>query len=48
VEASFRPDYDHVKMYTNVKGPQVGHHSDDEIPLSEIRVDKEFTQTANT
>lgn len=48
VEASFRPDYDHAKTYTNVKGPQVGQHSDDEIPLSEIRVDKEFTQTATS
>lgn len=48
LEASFRPDYDNAKTYTNVKGPQVGHRSDDEIPLSEIRVDKEFTQTDTT
>jgi hypothetical protein len=46
IEASFRPDY--AKTYTNVKGPQVGHRSDDEIPLSEIRVDKEFMQTSTT
>lgn len=45
MEASFRPDYDHAKTYTSVKGRQVGH-ADDEIPLSKIRVDKEFTQTA--
>lgn len=48
MEASFRPDYDHAKTYTNVKGPQVGHRSGDGIPLSEIRVDKVFTQTATT
>ncbi|KAJ5698601.1 hypothetical protein N7462_000606 [Penicillium macrosclerotiorum] len=49
MEASFRPDYDHAKTYTNVKGQQVGHQSDDdEIPLSEIRVDKEFIQTATS
>ncbi|KAJ6107645.1 hypothetical protein N7523_008968 [Penicillium sp. IBT 18751x] len=48
MDASFRPRYDHAKTYTNVKGPQVGHRSADEIPLSEIRVDKEFTQTATT
>ncbi|KAJ5123650.1 hypothetical protein N7448_009747 [Penicillium atrosanguineum] len=48
MEASFRPDYDHAKTYTNVKSALVGHRSDDEIPLSEIRVDKEFTQTATT
>lgn len=47
MEASFRPDYDHSKTYTNVKGAHAGHNSDsDEIPLSEIRVNKEFTQTA--
>ncbi|OQE30732.1 hypothetical protein PENFLA_c002G04096 [Penicillium flavigenum] len=45
-DASFRPDYDQGKTYTNVLGPRAGDHSDgDEIPLTEIRVDKEFTQT---
>ncbi|CAG8908973.1 unnamed protein product [Penicillium egyptiacum] len=44
--ASFRPDYDQGKTYTNVLGPRAGEHSDgDEVPLTEIRVDKEFTQT---
>ncbi|KAJ5045649.1 hypothetical protein EN45_030710 [Penicillium chrysogenum] len=46
MDASFRPDYDQGKTYTNVLGPRAGDHSDgDEIPLTEIRVDKEFTQT---
>lgn len=46
MDASFRPDYDQGKTYTNVLGPRVGEHSDgDEIPLTDIRVDKEFTQT---
>ncbi|KAJ5228573.1 hypothetical protein N7489_009281 [Penicillium chrysogenum] len=46
MDASFRPDYDQGKTYTNVLGPRAGEHSDgDEIPLTEIRVDKEFTQT---
>ncbi|KGO53358.1 hypothetical protein PEX1_082550 [Penicillium expansum] len=46
MDASFRPEYDNAKTYTNVLGPRVGDHSDgDEIPLTEIRVDKEFTQT---
>ncbi|KAJ5486226.1 hypothetical protein N7530_000526 [Penicillium desertorum] len=46
MDSSFRPDYDQGKTYTNVLGPRAGDHSDgDEIPLTEIRVDKEFTQT---
>ncbi|KAK4864288.1 hypothetical protein LT330_010081 [Penicillium expansum] len=46
IDASFRPEYDNAKTYTNVLGPRVGDRSDgDEIPLTEIRVDKEFTQT---
>ncbi|CAI7662241.1 unnamed protein product [Penicillium glandicola] len=48
MDTSFRPDYDHSKTYTNVLGPGVGDHSDgDEIPLTKIRVDKEFTQTTH-
>lgn len=45
--SAFRPSYDRAKTYTNVKGQKVsGRRSDeDQIPLSEIRVDKEFTQT---
>ncbi|KAE8145013.1 integral membrane protein [Aspergillus avenaceus] len=46
----FRPDYDHAKTYTNVKGPRIlkedGRFSVDEIPLNGIRVDREFTQTS--
>ena len=46
MDTSFRPGYDQAKTYTNVLGPRAGDHSDgDEIPLTEIRVDKEFTQT---
>ncbi|KAF7588434.1 hypothetical protein BBP40_005698 [Aspergillus hancockii] len=46
MDASFRPDYDHAKTYTNVLGPRVsGRLSGDEIPLNGIRVDREFTQT---
>ncbi|KAJ6001977.1 hypothetical protein N7499_002155 [Penicillium canescens] len=47
MDAAFRPSYDRAKTYTNVKGQKVsGRRSDeDQIPLSEIRVDKEFTQT---
>lgn len=48
-DAAFRPSYDRAKTYTNVKGPKVsGRRSDeDQIPLSEIRVDKEFMQTTS-
>ncbi|KAJ6038662.1 hypothetical protein N7460_007379 [Penicillium canescens] len=47
MDAVFRPSYDRAKTYTNVKGQKVsGRRSDeDQIPLSEIKVDKEFTQT---
>jgi hypothetical protein len=47
MDAAFRPSYDRAKTYTNVKGQKVsGRRSDeDQIPLSEIRVDKEFMQT---
>jgi hypothetical protein len=49
MEASFRPSHDRTKTFTHVKGQKVsGRHSDeDQIPLSEIRVDKEFTQTTS-
>ena len=48
MDTSFRPDYDNAKTYTNVLGSRGGDHSDgDEIPLTEIRVDKEFTQTTH-
>ncbi|KAJ9487098.1 hypothetical protein VN97_g6224 [Penicillium thymicola] len=48
MDTSFRPDYDNAKTYTNVLGSRVGDHSDgDDIPLTEIRVDKEFTQTTH-
>ncbi|KAJ5824282.1 hypothetical protein N7447_006622 [Penicillium robsamsonii] len=48
MDISFRPDHDNAKMYTNVLGPGVGDHSDgDRIPLTEIRVDKKFTQTTS-
>jgi hypothetical protein len=48
MDTSFRPDYDNSKTYTNVLGPKSGDHSDgDEVPLTEIRVDKEFTQTTH-
>ncbi|KAF7522616.1 hypothetical protein PCG10_007336 [Penicillium crustosum] len=47
-DTSFRPDYDNAQTYTNVLGSRVGDHSDgDEIPLTKIRVDKEFTQTTH-
>jgi hypothetical protein len=46
MEASFRPDYDNAKTYTNVLGPRIsGRLSGDEVPLNGIRVDREFTQT---
>lgn len=46
LDASLRPEYDHVRMVTNVrglKGTDVDSQSD-EIPLRGIRVQKDFTQ----
>ncbi|OQD80364.1 hypothetical protein PENANT_c036G05631 [Penicillium antarcticum] len=48
MDAALRPSYDRTKTFTRVQGQKiVGRRSDeDQIPLSEIRVDKEFTQTS--
>jgi hypothetical protein len=48
MDAALRPSYDRAKTFTQVNGQKVaGRHSGEElIPLSEIRVDKEFTQTS--
>lgn len=48
MDAAFRPSYDRGKTFTQAKGQKVvGQKADEDmIPLSEIRVDKEFTQTS--
>lgn len=48
MDAVLRPSYDRAKTFTQAKGQKVvGRNSDENlIPLSEIRVDKEFTQTS--
>lgn len=46
LDVSLRPEYDHVRMVTNVRGlrgKDVDSQSD-EIPLHGIRVQKDFTQ----